>query len=119
MTKTETPSIDAWSNAAITDYDHVFKEFGLKPFSKTVAKETGHYLFERGIVIAHRDFEKVAERISKKQPFINMTGFASSGPFHLGHKLDIDLFLYIKKNGARNYFALADIDGYISRPDAK
>jgi tryptophanyl-tRNA synthetase len=119
MTTIDSSSIDAWSNTAITDYDHVFKEFGLKPFSKGVAKETGHYLFERGIVIAHRDFEKVAERISKKKPFINITGFASSGPFHLGHKVDIDLFKFFKDRGAKNYFAIADIDGYVSRPDSK
>jgi len=119
MTENEPTSIDAWSNQAITDYDHIFKEFGLKPFPKTMAEELKHNLFERGIVIAHRDFDKVFERIQKKKPFINMTGFASSGPFHLGHKIDIDLFNFFKKNGGKNYFALADIDGYVARSDAK
>ncbi|MBS3061620.1 MAG: tryptophan--tRNA ligase [Candidatus Diapherotrites archaeon] len=117
--KPEENAIDAWSNQAITDYDHVFKEFGLKPFPKTMATELNHYLFERGIIIAHRDFDKIFERIQKKKPFINITGIASSGPYHLGHKVDIDLFAFLKKKGAKNYFAVCDIDGYVSRSDAK
>ncbi len=119
MTTNEVHSIDAWSNQAITDYDHVFKEFGLKPFPKTMASELNHRFFERNIVIAHRDFEKVFDRIQKKKPFINMTGISSSGPLHLGHKGIIDLAFFFKQKGARNYFAACDLDAYTSRPDSK
>lgn len=48
-----------------------------------------------------------------------MTGIASSGNYHLGHKLDIDMFLFFKNLGAKNYFAICDIDAYTSRPKVK
>lgn len=107
--------IDAWGNEAVTDYEHVFQEFGLKKFPSAMASELKHRFFERGIVIAHRDFEKVFERIKQKKPFINMTGIASSGNYHLGHKLDIDLFKFFKDSRAKNLFAVCDIDAYCSR----
>lgn len=111
--------IDAWGSEAITDYEHVFKEFGLKKFPEKISKGLKHRFFERGIVIAHRDFEKVAERIAKKKPFINMTGIASSGNYHLGHKVDIDLFKFFKDSGAKNLFAVCDLDAYCSRGKIK
>ncbi|MDD5148495.1 MAG: tryptophan--tRNA ligase [Candidatus ainarchaeum sp.] len=107
--------IDAWGNEAVTDYEHVFKEFGLKKFPEALAKKLEHRFFERGIIIAHRDFEKIFECIEKKKPFINMTGIASSGHLHLGHKADIDFFRFFKERGAKNLFAFTDLDAYCSR----
>ena len=110
--------IDPWGSLKVKDYEHVFKEFGLKPLSKS-AQGLGNILFERGIVVAHRDFDRVLSRISSKRPFINMTGIAASGPYHLGHKADIDLFRFFKSRGAMNYFSVSDIDAFLSRPDSK
>ena len=107
--------IDAWGSEAITDYEHVFKEFGLKKFPEQFSKNLKHRFFERGIVIAHRDFEKILECIEKKKPFINLTGIASSGAYHLGHKENIDMFKFFKEQGAKNLFAVSDIDAYCSR----
>ncbi|HLC92464.1 MAG TPA: tryptophan--tRNA ligase [archaeon] len=111
--------IDPWGSFAVKDYEHVFKEFGLQPFPKESGSKLGHFLFERGVVIAHRDFDKVAKRIESKKPFVNITGIAASGPYHLGHKVDIDLFKFFKSKGARNYFAVSDLDAFLSRPDEK
>jgi tryptophanyl-tRNA synthetase len=108
-------TIDAWGNEAVTDYAHVFKEFGLKKLPESLAKNLEHRFFERNIVIAHRDFEKIFECIEHKKPFINLTGIAASGHYHLGHKLDIDLFKFFKETGAKNLFAVCDLDGYCSR----
>src|SRR3989344_7272462 len=112
-----TEKIDPWGSMSITDYDHVFKEFGLKKYPENMLLD--HYLFERGVIIAHRDFDKVFKRISEKKPFVNITGIASSGSYHLGHKVDVDLFLFFKKKGAKNYFAVSDLDAFLSRPDSK
>jgi len=109
--------IDPWGSSTVTSYDKVFREFGLTPFPDKLALD--HYLFERKIIVAHRDFDRVYERISKKKQFINITGIASSGPLHLGHKVDLDLFLFFKKCGAANYFCISDLDAYLSRPDKK
>lgn len=113
------PKIDPWGSAAITDYEHVFQEFGLGKFPESMRKQLKHRFFQRNIIIAHREFEKVAERIKQKKPFINITGIASSGPYHLGHKVDIDLFLFFKEHGAKNYFCVCDLDAYSSREKIK
>jgi tryptophanyl-tRNA synthetase len=107
--------LNPWTSKGVTDYEHVFKEFGLSEFPEEWRHSLKHRLFERNIIIAHRGFESVMKRIGEKKPFINMTGIASSGPLHLGHKADIDLFLFLKSLGAHNYFCIADIDGYTSR----
>src|SRR3989344_1551731 len=111
--------IDPWGQFAIKDYEHVFKEFGLTALSKDISSRMGSFLFERGVIVAQRDFEKVVKRIESKKPFINITGIASSGPFHLGHKVDVDLFKFFKSKGAKNYFAVSDLDAFLSRPDEK
>ncbi len=116
--------IDAWKSAVPDTenkevVDRLIKQFGLGTFSESERKSFDNLLFRRNIVIAHRDFKLVEERIKQKKPFIQMTGVACSGPMHIGHKVDIDLFLYFKSLGARCYFGIADIDGYVSRPDEK
>jgi len=111
--------IDPWSSKGIENYEHVFKEFGLSEFPENWRHSLKHYLFERKMVIAHRGFDKVMKRIEEKKPFINMTGIASSGKLHLGHKVDIDIFRFFKDCGAKNHFAIADIDGYASRASIK
>lgn len=107
--------IDPWGSAEIKDYKHVFRKFGLKEFPDKYKLK--HRFFERGIIIAHRDFDKVFNRAKSKKPFINMTGIATSGRLHLGHKVDIDLFKFFKSVGGRNYFGICDIDAYVSRPN--
>lgn len=109
--------IDPWGSLEITNYEKLFKQFGLERFSTKFNLK--HRFFERNIVIAHRDFQKVLTRIKRKKPFINMTGIASSGPLHLGHKTIIDFFILFKKLGAKNYFAVANIDSYVSRPQVR
>ncbi len=111
--------IDPWGQFKVSDYEHVFKEFGLQPIPKSLYEKLDHFLFERGIIVAHRDFDKVLGRIASKKPFVNITGIAASGPLHLGHKMDIDLFRFFKQKGGRNYFAVSDIDAFLSRPDEK
>ncbi|MBI4209910.1 MAG: tryptophan--tRNA ligase [Candidatus Diapherotrites archaeon] len=112
-------AIDPWGSFAVKDYGHVFKEFGLQEFPEQYSRRLGHYLFDRGIIIAHRDFDRVLKRIEARKPFVNITGIAASGPFHLGHKVDIDLFRFFRESGGRNYFAVCDLDAFLSRPDDK
>ena len=115
---TEEKRIDPWGSELV-DYAHLIKEFGMEKFPEEYAKKLKHRLFERGMVVAHRDFKKVMERIDSKKPFIQMTGIATSGRLHFGHKVDIDLFLFFKSLGAHSYFAACDIDAYTSRQKIK
>ena len=110
-------NINAWSSEAIKDYEHIFEEFGLSRFSNTEISDS--HLFRREIIVAERDFSKIAEAIKKRQKFLQLTGIASSGDLHLGHKTDIDFYLEFRRLGAKSRFCIADIDGYVSRPDSK
>ncbi len=106
--------LDPWGSLAVSNYEKVFKEFGLSKIHSKL--QLDHHLFRRNIIIAHREFEKVYKRIKSKSAFINMTGVACSGPFHLGHKMATDLFVLFSKYTKNNYFAAAEIDAYVSRP---
>jgi len=110
-------TLDAWGDFKVDDYEHVFKEFGLSKFNYYDLTE--HYLFKRKIIIAERDFDKIAKAIKNKTKFLQMTGIASSGDLHFGHKLNVDFFLLFKKLGAKSKFCISDIDAYISRDDKK
>ncbi|MBU0962431.1 MAG: tryptophan--tRNA ligase [Nanoarchaeota archaeon] len=108
---------DPWSSN-IQNYESAFDEFGLSKFNDNL--KLNHYFFERNIIIAHRDFDKVYKKIKEKKPFVQMTGIATSGKLHLGHKIDIDLFVFFSKfKNSKNYFALSDIDAYCSREKIK
>lgn len=116
--------LDAWkSTAPDTEnkevIDKLVKQFGLSRFTDSDKKLFNNRFFNRGIMVAHRDFQMITARIKQKKPFIQMTGIACSGPMHLGHKVDVDVFLMFKSFGARSYFGVADIDGYVSRSDEK
>ena len=108
--------INAWGSNKITNYEHVFKEFGLSKFN--YSDISNHYLFKRKIIIAQRDFQKIVNAIKNKKKFLQLTGIASSGDLHLGHKVNVDLFNIFTKLGAKSKFCISDIDAYVSRPDS-
>ncbi|MFW6220784.1 MAG: tryptophan--tRNA ligase [Nanoarchaeota archaeon] len=109
--------IDAWNSKKIENYEHVFKEFGLKKFKDYDISD--NYLFKRKLIIAHRDFDKIKDAIINKKTFLQLTGIASTGELHFGHKVDVDFFNLFKNLGAKSLFCICDIDGYVSRPDSK
>lgn len=111
-------TFDPWGANKITDYEHAFTKFGLSRFDNSKFP-IDHYLFRRNLVIAHRDFAKVYDLIKSKKTFLQLTGIASSGDLHFGHKVDIDLFRTFKGLGAKGYFCVCDLDAYTSRDDKK
>jgi tryptophanyl-tRNA synthetase len=110
-------TVTPWEVKGDVDYDKLIKEFGLKPMSKLPSVLQDSYLFRRGIVYAHRDFDRIIEAISKNKPFVVMTGMMPSGRFHFGHKLVAEQLVLYQKLGAKIYFAVADIEAYNSRND--
>ena len=110
--------IDPWGAKEVKIDERLIKEFGLKKFNKELPPFK-NYLFERGIIIAHRDFDIIEKSLKSSKPVIQLTGIASSGPLHLGHKLDVDVYLMLRKLGAKSFFVVSDIDAYVSRPDSK
>lgn len=112
------PTIDPWGSKEVKIDERLIKEFGLKKFKKS-DRPCDHYLFTRNIIVAHRDFSIIKYSIDNNKRFIQLTGIASSGPLHLGHKVDIDAYLLFRKLGAKSFFVVSDIDAYVSRPDSK
>ncbi len=106
--------IDAWGSIKIDNYENIFNEFGLEKFKDFNIAD--HYLMRRKLIIAHRDFSKIKNAIENKEKFLQLTGIASTGSLHFGHKVDVDFFKLFKQLGAKGKFCVCDIDGYVSRP---
>ncbi len=112
--------VTPWEVSGKIDYDKLIKEFGLKRFGKLPKKFDDFLLFRRGIIYAHRDFDKILDAYKNKKPFAMMTGLMPSGRFHFGHKMVADEIIFYQKLGAKVYIAVADIEAYVSRdPDLK
>ena len=109
-------TIDPWEVKGDIDYEKLSREFGVKKFSNILKQipEPNTYM-RRNIIYAHRDFEKILNRIKNKQPFIMMTGLMPSGKFHLGHKMVADQMIYYQEHGAKLYICVADIEAYNTR----
>ncbi len=113
------PMVDPWGSVEIKDYEKLYSEFGLKKFPEKWKEIFDHHLFRRDTVVAHRDFERIVEAIENKKKFAVVTGIASSGRMHLGHKMIVDLTKFLKELGAKVFFVIADIDAYVSREKIK
>ena len=108
--------IDPWKSFEVKDYGKLFSEFGIKPFEPFVKKlPNPPLLMRRGMVVGHRDFERIAEKIRKKEPFVMMTGLMPSGKFHLGHKMVAEQIIYYQSLGANIFLCVADIEAYNMR----
>ncbi|MEM4710677.1 MAG: tryptophan--tRNA ligase [Candidatus Woesearchaeota archaeon] len=118
MDKSSIKTIDPWGSKEVKIDNKLIKEFGLETFKES-DYPSEHYLFKRKIIVAHRDFKIIKEHIDLKKKFIQLTGIASSGPLHLGHKVDIDAYLLFRNLGAKSFFVVSDIDAYLTRPDSK
>ncbi len=114
MTHTITP----WEVKGTIDYTRLIKDFGLQPLPivNTLPKEfTSFPLFRRGIIFAHRDFNRITDAIKQKKKFVMMTGLMPSGKFHFGHKMVADQIIFYQSVGAKIYLTVADIEAYNSR----
>lgn len=106
---------DPWKISDISDYEHLFKQFGITPMDKFKEKYSENRYIRRDIIFGHREFDKIDKAISEKKPFIMMTGLMPSGRFHFGHKMVADEIIWFQKMGARTYIAAADIESFLMR----
>ncbi|KAF9762790.1 Tryptophan--tRNA ligase [Nosema granulosis] len=87
------------------DYKQVISQFGCSEYSEKfttaieeLSGEKAHRYFRRGIVFAHRDFDKFLEKVRNKQPIYLYTGRGpSSHSMHLGHTVPFLLCRYFQK----------------------
>lgn len=107
--------VNPWEVSGEIDYDKLIKEFGIKKMLKLPEEFNKNVLFRRGIIFAHRDFDRVINAIKNKEKFVMMTGLMPSGKFHLGHMLLAQQMIFYQKLGAKLYIAVADLEAYNSR----
>ena len=55
-------------------------------------------LHRRGIVFAHRDFDRIARAQHDGEKYGVLTGLMPSGKMHLGHKMVIDQVKWFQEN---------------------
>lgn len=103
-----------WEVKGDINYERLIKEFGLKPF-KELPSQFNHLLFRRKIIFANRDFERIADAVTKDKPLVMMTGLMPSGKFHFGHKLVADQMIFYQSLGAKLYVTVADIEAFNTR----
>ncbi|KAH9387207.1 tryptophanyl-tRNA synthetase [Nematocida major] len=82
------------------DYSKIINQFGCEPFTQEMSSknELTHILFRRGIVFAHRDFNKALEMAKSGKPIYLYTGRGpSSNSMHLGHAVPFLLCKYLQE----------------------
>ncbi|KAM0674851.1 hypothetical protein GVAV_001670 [Gurleya vavrai] len=83
------------------NYEKIIQKFGCQPLSEEIlnrlsklTKNNVNHLLKRGIVFAHRDFDKILDAIESNKKFYLYTGRGpSSQSMHLGHAIP---FLFCK-----------------------
>ncbi len=110
--------VTPWEVSGTIDYGKLIEEFGLSPIGKLPEAFSEDLLFKRKKVFAHRDFQRILERIKEKKKYAMMTGLMPTGKFHIGHMILAKQFLIHQKLGARLYVAVADIEAYHARSQA-
>jgi len=107
--------LDPWGSMKIENYEKLFSDFGIEPFEKFKEKFKDNRYVRRGIIFGHRDFERIAGAIEKKEKFAMMTGLMPSGKFHFGHKMVAEEIIWFQELGAETYVCVADIEAYNMR----
>ncbi|MEM4347312.1 MAG: tryptophan--tRNA ligase [Candidatus Altiarchaeota archaeon] len=107
--------LDPWEVESIENYEKLFKEFGIEPFSKFKEKFSENKYMRRGIIFGHRNFERIANAIENKNKFCMITGLMPSGKFHFGHKIVAEQIIWYQKLNAKIYVCAADIESYLMR----
>lgn len=99
------------------DYDKILKEFGISRINQILPRiGTEHLFFRRGVVFAHRDFDKILDRVDKNKSFAIISGRGPSNDLHFGHLILFDLIRYLQeKYGCKYFLPLSDDEKYVFR----
>ncbi|MEK6800704.1 MAG: tryptophan--tRNA ligase [Nanoarchaeota archaeon] len=109
-------SLNPWEVVGEVNYERLVKEFGIKLLASKLPKQfQDNLLFRRGIIFAHRDFERILECVEKKKKFVMLTGLMPTGRFHIGHAIIAKQMIFYQSLGAKVYIAVADIEAYNAR----
>ncbi|MCX6767250.1 MAG: tryptophan--tRNA ligase, partial [Candidatus Micrarchaeota archaeon] len=107
--------INPWGDDLVKDYDGLFKEFGLQHVDEKLLRrlKRRNRLFRRGIVFAHRDFDKFLDAAAAGKKSAVMSGIKPSGEFHLGSKMTAEEIVFIQNElKAKAFYCVADLEAY-------
>jgi tryptophanyl-tRNA synthetase len=107
--------IDPWGSGDIGDYRKLIDAFGIEPMDKYRNRFQDNHYIRRGIIFGHRDFGKIADAITHKEPYAMMTGLMPSGKFHFGHKMVADEIIWFQQHNAKIFVCAADVESYLMR----
>jgi len=109
-------TLDPWGSSTVADYRKLFEEFGIEEMEELLEEiPAPHYLFRRGVIFGHRDYEPVAEAMRKDEPFAALSGFMPTGDPHIGHKLVFDELIWHQQRGGDTYALIADLEAHSAR----
>ncbi|MHA1200767.1 MAG: tryptophan--tRNA ligase [Candidatus Heimdallarchaeaceae archaeon] len=99
------------------DYEQILKEFGISKIDNILPRiGTEHLFFRRGVVFAHRDFDKILDRVEKNKAFAIISGRGPSNDLHFGHLILFDLIRYLQDKYSCKYFLpFSDDEKYVFR----
>jgi tryptophanyl-tRNA synthetase len=108
--------INPWSSDQSLDIERLFAEFGIEPINTvTDLLPRVPYFIRRGVVIGHRDYQRIAEAIRFHRPFHILTGFMPSGHPHLGHLMVMKEVVWHVQQGGSGYITIADREAHAVR----
>jgi tryptophanyl-tRNA synthetase len=99
------------------DYDAILEEFGISRMDKILPKiGKEHKFFRRGVVIAHRDFDKILNRVDQNKKFAIISGRGPSDDLHFGHLILFELIRFLQeKYNCEFFLPLSDDEKYVFR----
>jgi len=100
-----------------TDYTKILDEFGISHIEEVLPRiGTNHHFFRRGIVFAHRDFDKILDRVEQDKNFAIISGRGPSSDLHFGHLILFELIRYLQeKYHCKFFMPLSDDEKYVFR----
>lgn len=70
--------------------------------------------FHRGILYAHKDFDRILAAINGGKEWAIVSGLNPSGPLHFGHKAMLDVLLWFQRTyGARVFLPVTNDETYV------
>jgi len=105
--------IDPFGTSSVHDYQRLYEEFGIEPFSPLLSRLSEPSLYmRRGIIFGHRDYNRILDTMESHGTFAVLSGIKPTGEFHLGSLMTAKEIIYFQKHGAQTFYCIADIEAY-------
>ncbi len=106
-------TINPWGSEVV-NAEKLFSEFGLQKISDNIREFfMEELLFERGLIIAHRDFDKYLREFKNGKKIAVMSGIKPTGMYHMGSlQAAQEIVMLQKRLNAKVFYSIADLEAY-------